>query len=309
MENFIVSHSPFVHSGNDINKMFLYISIALTIPAIYGVMFFGLQAFFIILLSVASCAVFELVYNLITKKKFVIEDFSFFLTGMILALTMPYKAPLWVVVLSAFFAIIVVKIAFGGLGRNKFNPAGTARCFAGVVASGFAGEFYTIIHSGEQLSSIALGGSNEIVNLLIGQSIGGIGTTCIIIILLCYVFLVYTGVIDFKIPIIAVLSYLITSLIFTDIDHTLINVCSGSFLFVSVFMLTDPNTSPDSVFGKFIYSIMFGVLSALVWNLGVLGENTSFAVLLFVNLFVPMMDTYLVWKPVSLGGLRNAHKN
>lgn len=309
MEILVVTHSPFIHSGNDINKMFLFVSIALTVPAIYGVMFFGMNAFFIIIASLASCALFEALYNLIHSKKFIIKDFSFFVTGMILALTMPYNAPIWIVVVSAFFAIIVVKIAFGGLGRNKFNPAGTARCLAGVISSGFVGGFYTLVHSGEELKSIALGGSNEIMNLLIGQSVGGIGTTCIIVILLCYVFLVYTGVIDFKIPLIAVLSYLVTSFLLTDIDQTIMNVCSGSFLFVSVFMLSDPNTSPDTVIGKFVYSIMFGVLSAVVWNMGVLGENTVFAVLLFVNLFVPFMDTYFAWKPISLGGIRNAHKN
>ena len=76
-----------------------------------------------------------------------------------------------------------------------------------------------------------------------------------------------------------------------------------------MFCLTDPNTSPDTFVGKFVYSVLFGVLSAIVWQMGALGENSVFVVLLFVNLFVPMMDRYFVWKPNSLGGYRYAHKN
>ena len=88
-----------------------------------------------------------------------------------------------------------------------------------------------------------------------------------------------------------------------------VNLFSGSFIFVSIFMITDPNSSPNTFFGKLVYSIAFGALSSLVWDMGFLGENTVFVVALFVNMFVPLMDKYLIIRPRTLGGFRNAHKN
>ena len=134
MDNFVVFNSPFVHSGNDVNKMFLYMAIALVVPAVYGIIFFGITAFFMILISLISCMLSEMLYNAINGKKFKVDNFSFFVTGMILALTFPINTPVLVIVASAFFSIFIVKLAFGGLGFNKFNPANTGRCFAGVVS-------------------------------------------------------------------------------------------------------------------------------------------------------------------------------
>lgn len=309
MDKLVVSSSPFIRSNNDINKMFLFLSISLLIPAIYGIMFFGLYSLLVIVLSVATCFLSECLFNVINKKKFFVDNLSFFVTALILALTMPSKVPFYVVIASAFFSIFIVKMAFGGLGRNKFNPALAGRCFAGLLASGLSSELYKITLNGEEFVSLTVGGTNSISDLLLGQGVGGIGTTCVLIILICYVFLVYTGVLDFKIPLLSILSYFCVSLIFNNIELTVINMFSGSFIFISVFMLTDPNTSPNTLLGKFIYSVMFGALSAIVWNFGKLGENSLFVVALFVNLIVPIMDKYFVWKPLSLGGYRNAYKN
>ena len=310
MERFVVSHAPFVHSGNDLNKMFLYTAVALLIPAIYGTMFFGMASLLLIVVAVATCFLSEALFNLITRKKFKVDDFSFFVTGLILALTMPVNMPWHFVLVGGFVASFITKMAFGGLGRNKFNPALVGRCLVGVISSKVASDFYYVTVNGESLISLSLGGSNTMTNLLAGESVGGIGTTCIIIIVICYVMLVYTSVIDFKIPLFAAAGYFVTGLIIgSGLEATVMNMFSGSFLFVSVFMMTDPNTSPNSFTGKLVFSLMFGVLSALAWDAGKLGENTIFAVALFMNMLVPVMDKYLVWKPLSLGGIRNASKN
>ena len=309
MENFIVTRSPFVRSKDDVNKMFLSVAISLILQMIYGIMFFWFNALLIMIEAVGSCLLFEIVFNMFEKRNFVINDFSSIVTGFILGLTMPINAPFWIVILSSFISIICVKFAFGGLGRNKFNPACVGRCFAGVAVAGLSGELFKITLNGEELVSITAGGTNSILNLLSGQAVGGIGTTCIFIMIICYMFLVYNGVINFAMPVIAVISYFLVALKLVGLEQGVINLLSGSFVFVSIFMLTDPNTSPDTTIGKMIYSIMFGVLSAIVWNMKFLGENTVFVVLLFVNLFAPMMDQYFVWRPLTFGGYRNAHKN
>lgn len=309
MENFVVSSAPYKHSGNDINKMFLYMAIALVIPGVFAVVTFGFYSLVIILLSLASCLLSECLFNLITKKKFLVYDFSFFVTGMVLALTMPHKIPFYFVIAAGFVSIFVTKMAFGGLGRNKFNPALVGRCFVGLLSSSVATEFYKMTINGDVYVSLTEGGTNTLYNILMGKSVGGIGTTCVIVIVICFVALVYTGVIDFKIPVISILTYFILGLIVNGFEPTLMDICSGSFLFVSIFMMTDPNTSPNTLVGKIIYSGLFGALSFVLWNTGKLGENTVFAVALFVNLLVPIMDKYLVAKPLTFGGMRNAYKD
>lgn len=309
MENFIVSSAPYMHSGNDVNKMFLYVSIALMLPAVFSVVSFGFYSLVIILCSLASCLLSECLFNLIAKKKFIVTDFSFFVTGMILALTMPYKIPFYFVIAAGFVSIFCTKMVFGGLGRNKFNPALVGRCFVGLLSSSVALEFYRTTINGELYVSLTEGGTNTLFNFLMGKSVGGIGTTCVLVILVCYVALVYTSVIDLKIPLISILTYFILGLIVKGLEPTLMSICSGSFLFVSIFMMTDPNTSPNSLLGKVIYSVMFGALSFVVWNTGKLGENTVFAVALFVNLLVYLMDKYLIARPLTFGGMRNAFKN
>ncbi len=308
MDRFVVLNAPFVHSGNDINKMFLYTSVALVIPAVYGIIFFGMQVLFLILISLATCLLSEMLFNLINIKRFKVESFSFFVTGMILALTLPVNTPYYVVIASAFFSIFVIKQVFGGLGFNKFNPANCGRCLAGVICPALAGELYMFILNEEQYVSLTAGGTNTITNLLSGQAIGGIGTTCTAIIAICALFLIYSKVIDFKIPLIAIISYFLTATATTGYELAVTNILSGSFLFICVFMLTDPNTSPDTIIGKILYAMLFGVLSSLVWNLGSLGENSLFVVALFVNILAPIIDRYVAIKPFTRGGYRNAYK-
>ena len=309
MDNVVVSHAPFVRSSNDINKMFVYISIMLIVLGVYGCIFFGLSALFVILTSVSVCFLSESLFNVITKKKFKVDDLSFFVTGLILALTMPVKMPLYIVAISAFIAIFIVKMMFGGLGKNKFNPAVVGRLFAGVLASWISENLFKFTLNGEEYVSFSAGGENSVLNLFTGKAVGGIGTTCIAIILFAYIFLVYLNVIDWKIPLISVLSYFVVSFILRGVERAVLDVFSGSFLFVSVFMLTDPNTSASTFLGKLIYSCLFGGLSALLWKVGSMGEETIFVVLLFVNMFVPLMDRYLIIRQKPLGGYRYARKN
>lgn len=308
MKKYIISSYPFIHSGNDVNKMFLYVTMSLVLPMVFGFMFFGVNTLLITVVSIVSCYLFETLYSVINHGEFFVKDFSFFVTAMILALSLPVYTPIYVVIAAAFFAIFITKMVFGGLGRNKFNPALMGRCFAGLITSDLAVNCYNFAVNGEVMTSFTNGGTNTIYNLLMGQAIGGVGTTCILLLLICLAFLIYTGTLDYKITLFSVLSYFAVGLIFNGLEQNVMNLLSGSFIFVSVFIVTDPNTSPNSVFGKIIYSCLFGGLSALLWNYGVLGENTVFVAALFVNFLAPFIDRYVRLKPMSLGGFRNAYK-
>lgn len=308
MKKYIVSSYPFIHSGNDVNKMFLYVTMSLVLPLVSGAMFFGFTSLLIVVASIISCYLFETLYNVINRGDFFVRNFSFFVTAMILGLSLPVNTPIYIVVAAAFFSIFITKMVFGGLGRNKFNPALMGRCFAGLITSDMAVKLYNFSINGEVSTSFTAGGTNSIYNLLTGQAIGGIGTTCILILLVCLVFLIYTGTVDYKITLFSVLSYFVVGLMFNGIEQNVMNLMSGSFIFVSIFVVTDPNTSPNTTFGKIIYSCLFGSLSAILWNYGVLGENTVFVAALFANFVAPFIDKYVRVKPISLGGFRNAYK-
>lgn len=308
MKKYIVSSYPFIHSGNDTNKMFLYTTMLLVLLVCFGTMFFGFNALLLVVVSIVSCYLFEMLYNIINKGTIFVNNFSFFVTAMILGLTLPCYTPVYIVIAAAFVSIFVTKMVFGGLGQNKFNPALVGRCFAAVVASELASDWYSFAINGEVAKSLSIGGTNSILNLFLGQAVGGVGTTCIILILFCFVVLVYTGTIDYKIPLFSVLSYFIVGLLFNGIEQNMMNMLSGSFIFVSVFMMTDPNTSPNTFFGKLIYSCLFGSLCAIVWHNGALGENAVFAVALFVNFISVYLDRYVRLRPSTLGGFRNANK-
>lgn len=306
---FVVSSSPFIHSKNDVNKMFLYVALALVFPAIYGIVQFGLGALLIVGISLVSSAASEFLYNILNSRKVYINNLSFMVTGLILALTLPVGTPAYVVSLAAFISVFVVKMCFGGLGRNLFNPACTGRCFAGIIYPALSSELYKLTVFGENYTSLTAGGTNNILDLLIGKGTGGIGTTFIIMLVVCFIVLAICRVVDAKITLLAILGYFVTSICLNNLETTMINMLSGSFIFVSIFVITDPNSSPNNLIGKLIYSLGFGAISAAVWKTGLLGENTVFAVALFMNILVPFMDKYFVLRPISLGGYRYARKN
>lgn len=305
----VVSYAPFVKSSSDINKMFVYTAIALLMPLVYGFLFFGINALFIALVSVGVCFVSEAFYNLLAKKKFKVTNLSWLVTGLILGLTMPVKMPLYIVAISAFFSVFVVKMMFGGLGKNKFNPAIVGTLFAGILSSWNAENLYELTLNGEVYTSLSSSGENTIMNLISGRAVGGIGTTCVVIIIIAYVFLVYMSVIDWKIPLISFISYFVVAFLLCGVEKAVLNICSGAFLFVCVFVMTDPCTSATTFLGKIVSSILFGGLSALLWNIGAMGESTIFVVALIVNILVPFMNKYLFIRQKPLGGYRNASKN
>ena len=170
-------------------------------------------------------------------------------------------------------------------------------------------ELYKVTIAGDEYISILNGGTNTISNLFSGQGVGGIGTTCIMMFLVIFVVLSYMKIIEIKTPILAVLSYLVVGILFNGLDATAINICSGSFIFVSLFIMTEPNTSPNTFIGEVTYAVLFGALSALAWDMGFFGENCVFVVALICNMLVPFMDRYFIIKPATLGGYRYAHKN
>ena len=124
-----VSSSPHVRSKDTTSKIMLYVIIALLPTSLFGIYNFGIRALILILVTIASCVASEWIFNKIVHKKNSIDDLSAVVTGLLLALNLPASLPWWEAVIGGVFAIVIVKMMFGGLGQNFMNPALGARCF------------------------------------------------------------------------------------------------------------------------------------------------------------------------------------
>lgn len=324
MENLHVSAAPHINSGATTHNVMRDVAIALLPASIAAVVIFGLQALLIILVCVLSAVLSEYVFNLITKKKQTLYDFSAVVTGLILALNLSTKVPLWQCALGSVFAIIVVKCLFGGLGKNIANPAIAARVFL-LFAFGLtvAGGALPILGSDKSFFGIALGnntsdiivsGATPLVNLkngeynlltlFLGNHGGTIGETCVIALLLGYIYLVYRKVIKWYVPFAFVMTVFVLYFVKTgDLGISLAQVLAGGLLFGAIFMATDYVTTPLSNLGKVVFCIGCGILTFALRTgfLGSYPEGVSISIL-FMNMLTPLIERFTT--PKTLGGIK-----
>lgn len=124
-----VTSSPHVREKENTQRIMLYVIISLLPASLFGIFNFGYRALILILVTIASCVASEWIFEKIVHKKSTVGDLSAVVTGLLLALNLPHTLPWWQAVLGGVFAIVVVKMLFGGLGQNFMNPALGARCF------------------------------------------------------------------------------------------------------------------------------------------------------------------------------------
>lgn len=324
METKVISNSPHIKSGNSTRKIMLNVCLALMPACIAGCVFFGWKALMIIALSVVSAVASEVIYLLICKKKFkdIIKNFdcTSVVTGLLLAMALSTQVSWYVPIISAAFAIIVVKMLFGGTGKNIVNPAVTGRIFAflsfGSVMSlwvmplvgGTHGEAVTGATSLTNLFEIGkvaiTDGDGNIIktltnlDLLLGTNLPGcIGETCKIALIAGGIYLMARGIIDYKYPIIyiAVTGLMTVALNGFNFAYFLPSVLGGGLILGALFMATDYTTSPNSLWGNVIYFVFLGVITAVLRQFTKI-EVVSFAILLG-NLIVPLIDKFVYPRP------------
>ncbi|MBR2045446.1 MAG: RnfABCDGE type electron transport complex subunit D [Agathobacter sp.] len=233
-ELFRVSSAPHVRAKTSTQNVMMWVCIAMLPTACFGIVNFGFRALLLIVATVLSCVLSETVYNLIAKKKNTIGDLSAVVTGMILALNMPVTLPIWMAVLGGVFAIVVVKMLFGGLGQNFMNPALAGRCFLLIAFTSEMSNFVTDTYTGatplamlkKQNGLVALADSipesamarlldtSDIANLFIGFHGGTIGETSAVCLLIGAAILVVTKVISLRIPVAYLGSFAILTFLF-----------------------------------------------------------------------------------------------
>lgn len=296
-----VTSNPHVRDKVSTQRIMLYVIIALLPTTIVGIINFGWRALVMILVSIVCAVLSEWCFEKIVHKKSTIADLSAVVTGLLLALNLPHTLPFWMAGLGAVFAIVVVKMLFGGLGQNFMNPALGARCFLLISFTGPMTSFtYDGVTGATPLALLKNGEAVNTMDMLLGRTGGTIGETSALAILIGAIILILLGVIDLKIP----GTYIVTFAIFTllyglgtgrglDGNFLIAELCGGGLMLGAFFMATDYVTSPITPAGKIIYGIILGVLTGIFRFFGPSAEGVSYAII-FTNLLVPLIEKWTV---------------
>ena len=301
-----VSSNPHIRSKVSTSKIMLAVIIALLPAAGFGIWNFGIRALWVMLTTVITAVLTELIYELIAKKPVTITDLSAVVTGLLLGLNLPVTAPLWMAALGSFFAIFVVKMLFGGLGQNFMNPALAARCFLVISFPVLMTNFECDAYSGATpLTAFKAGEDVNILDMVVGRTGGTIGETSMIAIVAGACILLLMGVIDLRVP----GSYLISFILFISIfgghgfDEVFISthLAGGGLMLGAFFMATDYVTRPITKKGQYVYGVILGILTGIFRIFGPGAEGVSYAIILG-NLLVPLIEKATMPKAFGKGG-------
>jgi len=294
-----ISTAPHMHNPLTTQRLMQYVLIALLPTAAWGVFMFGLPALMVLLISMASAVAAEFLWQIIARQPVRVGDCSALVTGLILGLNLPANAPWWMVIIGSVFAIIIVKQLFGGLGDNFLNPALAARAVllaswpVHMTASACVSLTYFQPGLDALSSATPLGnpGQYSLLQLFLGQCPGAIGEVSKLAILLGFAFLVITGVISWRIPVLMTASVFVCTMLIggqTPLG-ALTAVLSGGVLFGAVFMATDYVTSPITPFAQGVYAVMIGLIITLIRQFGNYPEGVTYGILL-MNIATPLID-------------------
>lgn len=320
----LVSPSPHIHSGDSVERNMYGVIIALIPAFVVSILFFGVGALMVTIVSILSCMLFEYTIRrfIMGRTDMTVLDGSAILTGFLLALNLPSNLPMWIVIIGALVAIGVGKMTFGGLGSNIFNPAILGRVF---LLVSFPQQMTTWprpnllldridVSSAATPLGIAKGLAKgapgfsmdqipDLLDMLVGQVGGSFGEVSAIALCIGFGYLLVRKIITWHIPV-AILS---TSFAIAAIMHTinpalyvtpLVHMLSGGMLLGSIYMATDYVTSPMSKSGMILYGVMIGIITMLIRLFGSYPEGMSFAILI-MNGFTPLINMYM--KPKLFG--------
>ena len=295
---YTVSSIPHIKSNDSVQGIMRDVIIALIPATIAGIYFFGMKAFLVTLVSVLSCIAAEALWQKLTHRKITIGDLSAVVTGLLIAFNLPAAVPLWLPAIGGFFAIIIVKQFFGGIGQNIMNPALAARAFL-LASWPVHMTNFTVdgISTATPLAILKNGGGElpNLMNVFIGNVGGCIGETSVIALLIGAAYLLYKKVISLHTPVAYIGSVFILTLILGRdgfmTGNALYEVCAGGLVLGAFFMATDYTTSPMTKKGQVIFGVGCGLLTTIIRLYGGYAEGVSYSILI-MSLFVPFIDKF-----------------
>ena len=307
-EKLIVSSSPHMVTKTDTSKIMGTVLIALLPAFAVGIYQFGFRVVTLTAVFVASCVLFEYLYNKITKKPQTVGDLSAVLTGVLLAFNCPSSLPYEIAIVGSFAAIVVIKQLFGGIGQNLVIPAVTARVFMFIAFAtpmtswppprgGHAtGAVVDATTSATPLGVLSHGSFADVYNdgftkmdLFLGNVGGCIGEVSALAILIGGLFLIWKKVISPIIPVTFIATVFVLGLIWGGFDGALFHILAGGLMLGAFFCATDYVTSPTLPLGKVIFGIGCGLFTMLIRIFASYPEGVSFAILL-MNILTPYID-------------------
>ncbi|MBS5165178.1 MAG: RnfABCDGE type electron transport complex subunit D [Butyricicoccus sp.] len=307
----VVTSSPHIKAADDTRSLMADVCLALLPALVVSVLTFGPRALVLTVATVISCVFFEWLYNKLLHQPSTIGDLSAVVTGMLLAFNIPVAAPIWMPVIGGAFSVIVVKMLFGGIGKNFMNPALAGRAFMlaswpalmtvwtrpGAELPLFGNVTVTdAISTATPLASLKGGALPEadILRLFLGQTGGVIGETSALALLIGGAYLVYRKVISINIPAAYILTVAVLTFLFPmggqeRFVWMLSQILSGGLMLGAIFMATDYVTSPVTPNGQIIFGIGCGLLTVFIRYFGGLPEGVSYSILL-MNTLVWVID-------------------
>jgi len=330
MSKYIVSSSPHIANNRTVFGIMAEVLIALIPAVVASVYFFGFYALFLEILSVGSAIGAEALFNRITKREQTIQDGSAAVTGLLLALNLPASVPFYVPIIGSAFAIIFVKMLFGGIGKNFANPAIVGRIFlllawAALMTSfvkpiqwgqGEAFKYFRCILRGangfkdvaavttatplENLTKIGVE-SKELMPMFLGYIGGSLGETSVLALLIGGVYLIVRRIIDWRVPVTFIGTVAVFSLIYgaaTGHSASLVlpSVLGGGLFLGAFFMATDYSTTPNTKMGLALFAFGCGLITSLIRFFGNYPEGVSFAILI-MNIVTPYIDKAIKPRP------------
>lgn len=315
-----LSSSPHLRNSQTIPNIMKNVIIGLIPASLAAIIIFRFDALILICLSITTAVLTEWAVCLIRKSPNTLKDYSAIVTGLLFALTLPPLTPWWMVVLGSAFAIGIVKMVFGGLGKNYLNPA-LAGCallmilFPTIMNASWKIPAWGTISGTDSLSSatplanlkeIIQGGTidsfdfpNNILHLFIGNVGGSLGVSGFAL-LLGTLWLLYKKIIGIKIPLSYLLTFFILCWIFNGTGELFtttaflipaFHLLAGGLILGAFFMANDKVTSPITSTGKVIFGIGCGLLTFIFRKYTNLSEGVCFSILI-MNLFVPILEKY-----------------
>lgn len=308
---FTVSASPHTKAPATTRSIMLDVIIALIPAGIAGIAIFGLRAAVVIAVCVGCSVLFEFLSGKVMKRPLSIGDLSAVITGLLLAYNLPVTIPLWMCVIGAFVAIVIVKQLFGGIGQNFANPAITARIvllvsFASAMTNFTVPKALDAVTTATPLASLgAIDRAGDIpaqlasadlpslLQMLFGVRGGCIGEVCAAALLLGCLYLLIRRVISFIIPVSYICTVAVLMLLLSrgNLIYTAYELLGGGLLLGAIFMATDYSTSPINKKGKLVFGVGCGILTTVIRLFCSLPEGVSYSILL-MNVLTPLIEKF-----------------
>ena len=325
----IATSSPHIRGHETPRPIMLDVIIALLPALVMSIYVFGVRALTMVLVSVAACVFWEWAYRKLLKKPQSIGDLSAVVTGMLLAFVCPATTPLWMILIGDFFAIVVVKQLFGGIGKNFLNPALAGRAallasYAGTMTSWLPAGTKAAIGGGMPVDVVSaatplaylktgnMDGLKEIASvgdMFLGKIGGSMGEISALMLLIGGVYLLWRKVINWQTPVAYIATVAVLTLLFpkagSGVEYMLYSIFGGGLFLGAFFMATDYATSPVTKKGQLIYGIGCGLFTVFIRYFGSYNEGVCYSIMV-MNCCTALIDKYT--KPVRFGVVKSDKK-